>query len=368
IIPMSYSHITAEGWLVNGGRSMDNTRCIALYSGGLDSILAIRMMQEQSIHVIPLFFATPFFGFHALRDPDAFKQHHRQIYGIEAEPFDFTDDMIGIIGNPRHGFGKNINPCIDCKIGMLKKARSMLETLGASFIITGEVLGQRPMSQRRDTMNAIIKESGLRDILLRPLCAKLFPPTMPEREGLVDRDLLGEIAGRGRRQQMEMAAKFGIDPSHIPAPAGGCLLTYERTAYRVRQTFGRFRPGLPSCDDVMLDTVGRKFMPDENTVLVVSREEGENEKIAHMVCEGNIFIKLSEIPGPLCILRGNITEESLRFGAAVCLRYSRERGREGHTAMYGPDPEAFTGTVSVPVFTEEYCRRFQIDANIQHPI
>ncbi len=345
---------------------MSEKRCIALYSGGLDSILAIRMMQDQSIDVIPVFFATPFFGFHALTDPDVFKLYHRQRYALEVEPCDFTEDMISIISNPRHGFGKNINPCIDCKIGMLNKARTMLESLGASFIVTGEVLGQRPMSQRRDTMNVIIKESSLKDILLRPLCAKLFPPTMSEKEGLVDRDLLGDIAGRGRRRQMEMAAGYGIDPSHIPAPAGGCLLTYERTAYRVRQTFRRFRPGLPSRQDLMLDTVGRKFMPDEMTVVVVSRDEGENEKIAHMVCEGNMFIKLSEIPGPLCILRGNITEENLRFGAAVCLRYSRERGKDGHTAMYGPDPDSFTGTVSVPVVTEEYCRRFQIDASIQH--
>ncbi len=168
----------------------------------------------------------------------------------------------------------------------------------------------------------------------------------------MDREALGDISGRGRRRQMELAEKYGIDPSQVPPPAGGCLLTYERTAYRVRQTFERFRPGLPSRNDIMLDTVGRKFMPDRETVLVVSRDDAENEKISHMACEGNIFIRLSGIPGPLCILRGNITEDNLRFGASVCLRYSRERGREGHMAVYGPDPESLGGTLAVPVVTE----------------
>ncbi len=141
---------------------MKSVRCIALYSGGLDSILAIRMIQEQSVDVVPLFFATPFFGFHALSDPESFKKHHKQSFGVDVVTCDFTDEIIRLVGSPLHGFGKNINPCIDCKIGMLKKAGSMLGLLGASFVITGEVLGQRPMSQRRDSMNVISRDAGLR--------------------------------------------------------------------------------------------------------------------------------------------------------------------------------------------------------------
>ncbi|HQO81718.1 MAG TPA: hypothetical protein PKW48_11735 [Deltaproteobacteria bacterium] len=338
-------------------------RCIALYSGGLDSILAIRMMQEQSFEVIPLYFCTPFFGYDVLVNADAHKEFHERAYGIRMHPVDFTDDIIDVVRDPRHGFGKHLNPCIDCKIRMLRKAGSMMEQLDASFVVTGEVLGQRPMSQRRDAMNLIERESGLKDLLLRPLCARHLPPTRPERTGLVDRERLGDMAGRGRKAQMELAAKYGVTPETMPTPAGGCLLADEQISRKVGLTFERFRPGVPSRADILLDILGRKFMIDEKTVLIVSRNEEENRMLSSMVFPGNIFLRIADVPGPLCVMRGDASEKNLRTAAAVCLRYSKGRGMDGRMAIYGPDPSALTGTVEASAVSEEYCRRFQIDLN-----
>ena len=340
-----------------------NKRCISLYSGGLDSILVVKMLEEQGIEVIPIFFCTPFFGFEALREPGHFTDLHREKYGITIHPTDFTTEMIGILSNPKHGFGKHLNPCVDCKIGMIRKAASMLDSLDASFVATGEVLGQRPMSQRRDTMNAILKETGCRDILLRPLCAQLMPPTLPEREGVVNRELLGSFSGRGRKGQLELARKYGIDPEDIPTPAGGCLLTYQATAAKIASTLERFKPGLPGPDDLVLDIVGRKFMLDPETVLVVSRDEKESELVSTLTSQGNVFLKMADIPGPVCIVRGNVSGDNLRTAAGICLRYSKARGVQGHKAWFGPDPSAPGDTIDAPVFGDDHCRSFQIDLN-----
>lgn len=342
---------------------MTDKRCIALYSGGLDSILAVKMMRDQSIDVVPVYFCSPFFGMDALQDPEPFKEFHRVNFGIEVCPIDFSKDIIGIISNAKHGYGKNLNPCIDCKIGMLRKAGELLRTLDASFLVTGEVLGQRPMSQRRDAMNLIIKETGLRDILLRPLCAKLLPLTLPEREGHIRRELLGEITGRGRKVQMELAAKYGINPDAVPTPAGGCLLTHEQIAGKVRSTLKRFQPDLPLPADVILDTIGRKFILDSETVLVVSRDEEENRRLSRLALPGNEFLKIADVPGPLCIIRGNVSEENRKKAAGICLRYGKGRGKCGNTAVYGPDPLSLTKNIDAPVLSDDLCKAFQIDTN-----
>jgi hypothetical protein len=334
-------------------------RCIALYSGGLDSILSIRLIQGQGIEVIPLYFCTPFFGFEALRDPLTFRRVHEERYGITVRVIDYTETMIRIVSSPAHGYGKNLNPCIDCKIGMLRHAKDLLETLDASFVVTGEVLGQRPMSQLRQTMRRIEKESGLKDILLRPLCAKLLPVTLPERLGVVRREGLWDIAGRGRKVQIERALAFGISGDDLPTPAGGCLLTDKQISLRVRKTYERFRPGIPGVADLTLDIAGRKFMLDSGTVLVIGRDEKENDLLATFVCPGNVFMRLREIPGPLCIVRGGITEDKVCLAAGICLRYTKARGQEGHTAVWGDDPSHLDRTVQAPAFSEEYCDSFR---------
>jgi tRNA U34 2-thiouridine synthase MnmA/TrmU len=291
-------------------------------------------------------------------DPEGFKRIHADKYGIEIHVIDYTDDIIQILNNPPHGFGKRLNPCIDCKIGMLKKSRYLIESLNASFIITGEVLGQRPMSQRKQTMRIIEKESGLSDILLRPLCARNLEETLPERLGVVRRDALWDLKGRGRKIQIERALAYGIKEEDLPTPAGGCLLTDEQISIKVRHTFDRHSPSLPDMADIMLDIVGRKFALSDTTVLVVSRNERENNLLSMMRHSGNIFLKVLDVPGPLCIARGEVTREILALAAGICLRYGKTRGSAGQVAIYGEDPDHMDKTVEAPVFSPEYCRAF----------
>jgi tRNA-specific 2-thiouridylase len=334
-------------------------RCIALYSGGLDSILAIKIMEGQGIDVIPLYFCTPFFGFDALRDPETFKKAHADKYNISIHIIDYTNDIIRIVNEPPHGFGKHLNPCIDCKIGMLRKTKELLYNMDASFVITGEVLGQRPMSQRSDTMKVIERDSGLEDILLRPLCAQHLMETLPERMGIVRREGLWNISGRGRKIQIERALEYGIKKEDIPTPAGGCLLTDEQISCKVKRTFARFSPDLPEKADLLADVLGREFVLDRGTILIVGRDEKENEIISTIVYQGNTFLKIEDVPGPLCILRGNDSNESLALAAGICLRYSKAKGVSGHRVVYGPDPLCMVESITAPVFSEEYCRSFQ---------
>jgi hypothetical protein len=341
---------------------MDTTtarRCIALYSGGLDSILAVKIIQEQGIDVTALYFCTPYFGLDALLDPATFEEEHRRLYGVHVRVVDYSGDLAAIVASPRHGFGKHMNPCIDCKIGMLRRARELLGPLGASFVVTGEVTGQRPMSQRRQTMRLIEKESGLRDILLRPLSALLLPETLPERSGVVDRGSLYAVRGRGRKVQMELALKYGITGDILPSPAGGCLLTDGQIAGRVRKTFERVQGGTPSREDLLLDVVGRRFRPGPETVLVVGRNERENGLMARFVHPGNVFLRIKDVPGPLCILRGGEPALHLETAAGICLRYGKARGERGRTAVYGPDPACLEGSLDAGVLTDEQCRALQ---------
>lgn len=329
-------------------------RCLALYSGGLDSIVCVKLLEAQGIEVLPLFFATPFFGFEALLDPETFRQGHRHKFGIDPRIVDYTDSFIEILAAPAHGYGKHFNPCIDCKIGMLKAAKTMLADLGAAFIATGEVVGQRPMSQRRDAMNVIEREAGLKDILLRPLCAPSLKPTRPENDGIVRRADLPAITGRGRHKQEELAHQFGI--TDIPNPAGGCLLTYEQSALKVRHTFRRFAPGLPTRADLILDVLGRKFMLDDTTAVAVARDESEGERMERQVYPGNIFVWLMDVPGPLGILRGDARH--LDKAAGLCLRYSKARGQTGIRAAWGYAPASVAGSLTAPVLEEDVIRAY----------
>lgn len=349
----------------NLGRICEHTmkkRCLALYSGGLDSILAVKVMQEQGIDVVAIHFATPFFSAEVLRDPGQFRQRQLDKYGITCHVVDFTDDFIHILSNPAHGYGKNLNPCVDCKIGMLKKAAALMESLDASFVVTGEVIGQRPMSQRRDAMHAIERDAGLKDILLRPLCAQQFNPTLPEREEVVDRSRLAGISGRGRKEQAALAAHFGIPEADIPTPGGGCLLTDAQISAKVRNTLKRLAPCLPTADDFMLDVVGRKFVLGNDAVVVVSRSDAENRILCTLQAPGNVFVKITGVPGPLAVLRGEMRPETLRMAAGICLRYGKGKGREGLRAVFGTDPWHLDEYVDVPVLTVEQCRLLQFDA------
>jgi len=253
-------------------------KAIGLLSGGLDSSLAIKLMLYQEIEVVGLNFITQF----SAGKEEAIRVASK--FGIELKVITFGEEYIRMVKNPGYGYGKNMNPCIDCRILQFKRAKEYMDKIGASFVFTGEVLGERPMSQRRDAINLIEKESGLKGLVLRPLSAKLLPPTIPEKEGLIDRELLLAISGRRRKEQMELAKRFGIS---YPTPAGGCRLTDPNFALRLKESFDHDED---STRDMHLLRYGRHFRLQTGAKAIVGRNERENEIISNLARKGDRLI------------------------------------------------------------------------------
>ncbi len=280
------------------------TTALALFSGGLDSILAARVVAAQGVRVIAIKFVSPFFDYPVLSDPDKYREKIKELYDLEVVVEDVSEEYVRLLRQPAHGFGKNFNPCIDCKIFMFDRARQMMKETGASFLISGEVLGQRPMSQRRDTLNVIERDSGSRDILLRPLSAKLLRPTEAEKQRLVDRDRLLDFSGRGRSRQLALAEEFGI--TEFPAPAGGCRLADPILSKRIARVYaGDFviAPENIDSSDILCLMTGRQFLLPGGGWLVLGRNEKDNRLLERLKKDDDILICMREHPGPTALLR-----------------------------------------------------------------
>ncbi|HHT9105184.1 MAG TPA: hypothetical protein ACFYD7_04845 [Candidatus Wujingus californicus] len=293
-------------------------KALALLSGGLDSTLAIRVIQEQGIEVIALNFVTVFCRCtsHGSCKLEAVKVSEK--FGIPIKVINTTERFLELVKKPKYGYGKNMNPCIDCRINIFRIAGEYMREIGADFIITGEVLGQRPMSQRKEAMRIIDREANLIGLVLRPLCAKHMEPTIPEKSGLVDREKLLNIRGRSRRDQIQLADVFQI--KDYPCSAGGCLLTDPEFAHRMRDLVN-------TCDanvnDVNLLKVGRHFRFDSETKVIVGRNEDDNAKIDTLWREGDVLLNLVDMPGPLTLMRGEITDEKIQTAARLTARYGK---------------------------------------------
>lgn len=285
-------------------------KALLLLSGGLDSALALRLMLEQGIDVIGVHFVSLFF-----RSPWAVKIASE--YGVPLLEIDITEEILQLLKSPPHGFGSQMNPCIDCHILMLRKAKELMEKVGASFVATGEVLDERPMSQNKGALKIVERESGLEGLLLRPLSAKLLPPTIPEMEGLVDREKLLDIKGRSRKRQMELAEKWGI--KDYPSPAGGCLLTDPQFARRLKDLMDNEEL---NSDNVQLLKLGRHFRLGKGVKLVVGRNKEENEKIRELLKEGDIFLSPYNYKGPSALIRGKVKKEDIELAGRILARYS----------------------------------------------
>jgi tRNA U34 2-thiouridine synthase MnmA/TrmU len=297
-------------------------KAIALLSGGLDSTLAAKVVMEQGIELEALNFLTVFCTCTNRGETCLASQKAVENLGISLRVFNVSEEYLDVVKHPKHGYGSNMNPCIDCRIFMLKKAKTYMEGAGASFIITGEVLGQRPMSQRRDSMRLIEKEAGLEGFILRPLSAKLLPASIPEKEGWVDREKLLNMQGRSRKPQIRLADHFGIQD--YPCPAGGCLLTDPGFAKRMKDLIDH-NPNF-SLNDVHLLKVGRHFRLSPKTKVIVGRNEEENRKIQTFSQEKDILLKVSKFPGPLSLLRGKLEAEDIEKVAAITAHYSKAKG------------------------------------------
>ncbi len=295
-------------------------QALALFSGGLDSLLACLVAAEAGIAVQAVRFVTPFFGYDLLAQEDAYRRQVREKYGIDVILRDVSEEYLRMLATPRHGYGKNFNPCVDCKILLLQKAVGLMREIGASFIITGEVVGQRPMSQRRDTLRVIERDSGTEQYLVRPLCAKNLPPSKAEQAGLIDREKLHAFHGRGRQAQIALAEQLGI--KEYESPSGGCSLTDPNRAVRVAAFYERF--GIATVNEARLLLFGRHFHLPAGGWLVIGRNERENISLEKLVLADDQTLINTTRPGPLGLLRNAGSDRDAVLAAAIVVRYSRK--------------------------------------------
>ncbi len=317
------------------------TRCIALLSGGLDSMLAIRIMQEQGIEVEALNFKTMFT---CCQDLSA--QVARDL-GVNLTIIGQEDDYLDLVRNPEYGYGKGANPCVDCRIYMFERAKKFMHQVDAQFIISGEVVGQRPMSQKRSDLDTISYQSGLEDLLLRPLSAKLLPPTKPEREGLVDREKLYGVQGRSRKFLIELAHKYNL--KDIPTPSTGCSLTEPEFGSKVHDLIQIQVDDKPWDYDAL--NVGRHFRWNENTKVILGRDHQENLKLEYMHkmedATSSALIEPLSFKGPTALVTGPANEDSISYALGLVYRYGSTLEDEPNTVRV----DAETGSqemVAVP--------------------
>jgi len=304
---------------------------------------------EQGIQVIGLHFITPFFGYEIKGQEASYIDRMKGEYRIETRVVDVGEEYLQVLRSPRHGYGKNFNPCVDCKIFLFSKAKEFMEREKADFLVTGEVLGQRPMSQRRDTLRIVERDSGTDGLLLRPLSARNLKPTHPEILGIVDRAGLLGLSGRGRKPQMRLAEEFGF--KNYPTPAGGCVLTDPILATRIRNYF--LKHPVITINEVLLLQVGRHFhLPDEGW-LILGRDEEENNKMEGLGGGKDLFFKIDGIPGPLGLLRGKGSPEQVALAATILARYSKAKNENQADILYGPKDNPFCYRLTVSPAREE---------------
>lgn len=330
-------------------------KAIALLSGGLDSTLAVKLMLEEGIGVEAVNFLTVFCTCTSHSSCRLEAKKVSEELGIPLKVFNISREYLELVKHPRHGYGKNMNPCIDCRIFMFRKAGEYMREVGASFLITGEVLGERPMSQRRDAMRLIEKEAGLEGLILRPLSAKLLELTIPEKEGWIEREKLLDIKGRSRKPQIELAAQFGI--KDYPCPAGGCLLTDSIFAARLRDLF---RHSEATLNDIHLLKVGRHFRLSPRAKLVVGRDEGENMKLLTLGQPGDLCFRAADFPGPIALARGELTDEDIATSSSITARYGQGKGEDTLKVDYWKLPEEKIQSIIVSPMREEELERLRV--------
>ncbi|NBV75664.1 MAG: tRNA (5-methylaminomethyl-2-thiouridylate)-methyltransferase [Methylococcaceae bacterium] len=331
-------------------------KAVALISGGLDSMLATKAIMNQGIHVEGINFFTGFCvegHTHAIRkrDTDKVKRNNSlwvaEQLGIKLHIIDIIEEYKQVLINPKHGYGANMNPCLDCKIFMVNKAKQWMQENGFDFIITGEVIGQRPMSQRKYTMPVIAAESGADDRLLRPLCAQNLPATLPEREGWIDRNQLFGFSGRSRKPQMALAKEFGF--SDYAQPAGGCcFLTDESYSLKLVDLWKARGTRDYELDDVMLLKVGRHIRPRPHFKLIVAREDGEAQFMSGYKKE-YVSMHCTHHRGPLVLLDGSLNADDIALAGRILARYGQGRD-EAQVEVSVRDQQGVEQIISVQPF------------------
>ena len=295
--------------------NLSSVKAIALLSGGLDSTLAAVVVRRAGIDVVGLYVETLFNADNGRRQ---YLARTAQRIGIPLRVLDLSWEQAKLVCHPKHGYGSGMNPCIDCRILMLEAARRVMAEEGAQFVVTGEVLGQRPMSQHQRSLELVAKESGLGDRLLRPLSANCLPETLPVRKGWLRRDHLLDVCGRGRHEQISLAARFGI--TEYPQPAGGCLLLEKTFVARLKDAFVHIGKEAMTRNDFRLLRYGRQFRLSDQAKVIVGRNERENGILSQFVA-GRIAIEPHDVVGPLTLVEGSPTHEEVFVAARLAARY-----------------------------------------------
>jgi len=291
-----------------------NRKGVAMISGGLDSTLAVKILQAQGITLTGLYFSLPW---GCCDETRALKT--AKALGIEFVMRNMiTPDYLKLLRKPRYGYGAGMNPCVDCRIYMFKEAQALMEEIGASFLVTGEVLGQRPMSQMSRSIALIEKRSGLTGLIVRPLSAKKLAPTLPEKAGVIDREALCGIVGRSRRDQIKLAAQYGIND--YPNAAGGCLLTDQHYGGRLKDLFGHQQE--VTAGDMELLRIGRHFRVNDETKLIVGRNEKENGMLAAHLAPGRMLLEPHGFSGPSALLEGSISDAARQLAVRAIAKYT----------------------------------------------
>lgn len=296
---------------------MMSNKALALLSGGLDSIIAVRLILDQGIEVVGLHFVSAFCD-NKRKERDNVVLRSASELGIKVLIRDKGPGYVEVLTKPKHGYGKNMNPCIDCRIYMLQEARHVMEAEGASFLITGEVVGQRPMSQMRDTIRLIEKESGLTGMIVRPLSAKLLAPSEAEAQGIVDRSKLLGVAGRSRKVQYDLVEKYRL--KEFSKPAGGCLLTDPIYARKLRELL-KEEPEF-NMTDIDLLKYGRHFRYG-GVKLVVGRNKDENEALRNLWTPPYLFAHTDDFKGPSAILKGPVDDNTIAIAGNIISFYAK---------------------------------------------
>ena len=326
--------------------SMQKTsyKAIALFSGGLDSLIAVKWMQKSGYYVYPVYFLTPYMPVERALESAAAN-------GIDVIVRDISTKHLEMMQDPKVSFGKHMNPCIDCHALMFKMAGEMLDELDAHYLISGEVVGQRPMSQRKDAMNRVAKLSGYKDLLVRPLSQKLLPDTMPIREAWIDKQDMLDISGRGRYRQMELAEELGI--KSYPAPAGGCLLTDRNYSLRLKDLI-KYKQLDPMSLELL--KLGRHFRISPQTKLIIGRDEAENNKMQAL--KAGTYLKADDIAGPLGILQGIPEDEDILRLALEIFYFYNNKAPESGTVNISRDQQ----------ITAYACRKTEQETMLKHRI
>jgi tRNA-specific 2-thiouridylase len=303
---------------------MIKLKAVALYSGGLDSTLSIILMAKCGVDVEAVNFSTDLIPDKDTMPFKARLQRDADRFGFRYTTVHLGREFIDMVRSPLHGYGKNMNPCIDCKIMMLKKAGELMSQSGADFVITGEVVGQRPMSQMKQTIRMIEKASGLEGMIVRPLSGKILDPTSPEQNGLIKRDWLLDINGRSRKVQMRLADQFGL--KDYASPAGGCLLTDPNYSSRLRDLFEN--QDQFDTSDIFLLRHGRHFRLSKNARLIVGRDKADNENIQGLAGTDHYLIEVKDTGSPIGLLAGKPGDDDIKLAAAIVAGYSDARSKD----------------------------------------